>query len=121
MHAGQQFTDDRYGSLWELVSPADGALQSVGFAWVEVAPRATSPMHLHRATEELYHIVSGDGEMTVDGISQLVKPGDTIAIPIGAAHAIRAGDAGIGFVCVTSPPYDPEDDHEISSEGDGTC
>ena len=111
-HAGERFDDNRYGSLWELVGPG-GALQRIAFAWVEVAPGAVSPMHLHRVTEELYYIVSGAGEMTVGETTRPVGPGDTIAIPIGAAHCIRAGGNGIGFVCVTSPPYDPDDDYEL--------
>lgn len=111
-HEGARFDDNRYGSLWELVGPG-GALQRVAFAWVEVSPGAVSPMHLHRVTEELYYIVSGGGDMTVDETTRRVSPGDTIAIPIGSAHCIRAGDKGIGFVCVTSPPYDPDDDYEL--------
>jgi mannose-6-phosphate isomerase-like protein (cupin superfamily) len=112
VHNGTFFKDG-YGSLWELVAPATGPLHLVGFAWVEVQPGSESPLHFHRLTEELYFIVRGTGEMTLGVEVVAVGPGATIAVPIGAPHKIRAGDSGLDFVVVTSPPYDAEDDIEL--------
>jgi mannose-6-phosphate isomerase-like protein (cupin superfamily) len=111
--SGARFRDDRYGTVWELVAPAGAPCQRFGFAYVEVDPGRESPLHYHAVTEELYHIVRGDGVMTLGDTETPVGPGDTVAIPSGERHRIRAGAAGLAFVCVTVPPYDPHDDFEV--------
>ena len=113
VHNGIRLDDPRYGSLWELVAPTTGSLKSIGFAWVEVIPGAESPLHFHKETDELYFIVRGHGQMTMNGETTEVGPGATIAIPIGVPHSIRSGSSGLDFVAVTCPPYDPDDDFEL--------
>ncbi|MFX3624799.1 MAG: sugar phosphate nucleotidyltransferase [Ectobacillus sp.] len=45
-------------------------------------------MHLKR--EEVWTIISGEGEFIIDGKFKHVKPGDVIHIPVGAKHGARA-------------------------------
>lgn len=111
--SGTRIRDERYGTLWELVAPRGSPCKQFGFAYVEVDPGQESPAHYHRKTEELYYVTRGSGIMTLGDRTTLVKPGDTVVIPAGEVHKIRAHDEGLAFICVTGPPYDPEDDYEV--------
>jgi mannose-6-phosphate isomerase-like protein (cupin superfamily) len=110
---GTMIRDDRYGTIYELVSPTTTACNQFGFAYVEIDPNLASPAHYHARTEELYHILSGKGVVTIDGVKTSVDIGDTVAIPIGAIHTILAGMEGLTFACVTVPFYDDDDDIEV--------
>src|SRR5207247_1469754 len=83
------------------------------FAYVEIDPGQESPAHYHCITEELYYITRGSGTMTLGERVTRVQPGDTVVIPPGEVHKIRADQEGLAFVCVTAPPYDLEDDFEV--------
>lgn len=111
--SGSLIRDDRYGTVWEIVPPKSGVARGYGFAFVQVDPDAESPLHFHNHTEELYHILEGSGTMTLGKRDEQVGPGDTIVIPPRLHHKISGGSRGISFICVTSPPYDPEDDLEL--------
>jgi mannose-6-phosphate isomerase-like protein (cupin superfamily) len=111
--SGMRIRDDRYGTVWELVAPAAGLSRGYGFAFVEVDAGKESPLHYHEHTEELYYITAGEGLMTLGQRAITVRPGDTVVIPPGERHKIRAGARGLAFVCVTAPPYDADDDIEV--------
>ncbi len=84
----------RQQSLAEAALPAGGA---------------TTPHH-HPRTEEIYYILEGVASMTIDGETQHVGPGDAIAIPAGAVHAIRnTGDTILKFLCCCAPGYEHDD------------
>lgn len=43
----------------------------------------------HRHTHpEIYHILKGQGAVTIDGVEHRVKPGDTVFIPGDAEHGV---------------------------------
>jgi mannose-6-phosphate isomerase-like protein (cupin superfamily) len=65
--------------------------------------------HYHAETEEIYVLLEGSGEMEVDGERGPVQPGDSILIPAGAWHEIRAGAGELRFLCCCAPPYRDED------------
>jgi mannose-6-phosphate isomerase-like protein (cupin superfamily) len=86
---------------------ARAANQSLAEAWLE--PGQETQRHYHAASEELYVLLDGSGEMEVDGEHASVGPGDAILIPPGAWHQIRAGDAPLRFLCCCAPPYSHDD------------
>jgi mannose-1-phosphate guanylyltransferase len=45
---------------------------------------------MHCKRQEVWNIISGEGEVIIDGIFKTVKPGDVIQIPLGARHALKA-------------------------------
>jgi mannose-6-phosphate isomerase-like protein (cupin superfamily) len=92
-----------------LDAGAGGAAhQSLAEAWLE--PGQATERHYHAATEELYVLLDGSGEMEVDGSRRAVGPGDAILIPPGAWHQIHAAaDAPLRFLCCCAPPYSHED------------
>ena len=68
------------------------------------------PAHFHAGNDEAYFVLDGTGEMTVDGETRPVRPGDAVLIPSGAWHAISAkSPSGLWFLCCCSPPYSHED------------
>jgi mannose-6-phosphate isomerase-like protein (cupin superfamily) len=84
------------------------ANQSLAEAWL--APGQATQRHYHAASEELYVLLDGAGEMEVDGDRADVGPGDAVLIPPGARHQIRArDDAPLRFLCCCSPPYSHDD------------
>ena len=54
-----------------------------------VPPNSAIGEHVHSRTEEIYFIVRGRGEMTVDGVIREVGPGDLILTPLGSRHSFR--------------------------------
>ncbi|MEM9683228.1 MAG: cupin domain-containing protein [Pseudomonadota bacterium] len=84
-------------------------------AHFELAPGETSHAVTHRTVEEIWYILSGDGEMwRKQGDRESVEaltPGICITIPVGAHFQFRAlGDAPLAAVAITMPPWPGEDE-----------
>lgn len=50
----------------------------------------SSPGHSHREHSEMFYMISGQMEWTVEGESQILGPGDLVYIPPYAHHIARA-------------------------------
>ncbi|HTL87950.1 MAG TPA: cupin domain-containing protein [Leptolyngbya sp.] len=62
-------------------------------------------------TSEVYYILSGMGEMHINGEVQTVKAGDAVYIPPNARQSIRnVGNDAIVFVCIVDPAWRKEDE-----------
>lgn len=82
--------------------------QSLAEATVPVAGR-TRP-HRHHESEEIYHIIAGDGVMGLGNERLAVKKGDTLWIPPGTIHCIEnTGTEPLKILCACSPPYSHAD------------
>jgi mannose-6-phosphate isomerase-like protein (cupin superfamily) len=56
--------------------------------------------------EEIYFILTGEGEMTVDEEKRHVVPGDAIWVPAGAPHALEnSGEEQLFILVVASPNW----------------
>ena len=76
-----------------------GSWEAVEWAWLP--PGGISGEHVHTRTEELYFILSGQGEMTLDGKSQPVGPGSLILTGLGTRHGLRnIGEEGLGWLVI---------------------
>jgi quercetin dioxygenase-like cupin family protein len=63
-------------------------LKEIGFlAIASLKPGKEIEAHVD-PMEEIYFVLSGSGEMRVDGEARAVKPGDAVWIPTGASHAL---------------------------------
>lgn len=70
-------------------------------AWVE--------SHSHVVQEQIYHVLSGEGLLTVDGEQRLVRANDVTYIPPGVVHEFHCtGNDNLVFLVITSPPTDEE-------------
>jgi quercetin dioxygenase-like cupin family protein len=64
--------------------------------------------HYHAASEEIYVVLEGEGDLEIDGEVRRLRPGDSALIPPGAWHEIGAVSA-LRFLCCCVPPYRDED------------
>jgi mannose-6-phosphate isomerase-like protein (cupin superfamily) len=82
--------------------------QSLAEALIPAGERTL--LHRHAVTEELYHITSGSGLMTLGEQRFAVAPGDTVLIPPGTPHCIEAsGEQPLRLLCCCSPAYSHDD------------
>ena len=103
----------RYDLAHEGTAPvyfSRAATLSPGFAFnfldfVKVPPAATIGKHTHATdNQEIYIIISGAGEMTVNGQLYQVTGGDVIVNPIGGTHQlINTGREEMHLVVVETP------------------
>jgi mannose-6-phosphate isomerase-like protein (cupin superfamily) len=85
-------------------------LSGGGMAHFELAAGRTSAAVAHRTVEEIWFILSGQGEMwrSQDGEKEIVElhPGVCLTIPRGTRFQFRAGgDAPLQALGVTMPPW----------------
>lgn len=63
-----------------------------GSMTVKVSMKAGEHMtyHMHNHREEVWTVVSGEGKSIVDGMEQILRPGDVITIAAGCKHTVEA-------------------------------
>lgn len=95
----------------ELMHPRAHAARQQSLAEATVPAGLATTLHLHRRTEEIYHILAGAGVMTLGTESFGVTRGDTIVIPPGTPHRIsnEGGALPLVLLCACSPAYSDED------------
>ena len=71
-------------------------------------PGQSTQRHQHRASEEIYFILEGEGNLDIDGEKRHVGAGDAALIPAGAWHYIVA-TSPLRFLCCCAPPYSHDD------------
>ena len=83
-------------------------VQSLAEATLEV--EQATERHYHRAAEETYFVLKGQGRMEVDGDVTHVRPGDAVLIPAGAWHQLENnGTSELRILCSCVPPYSHDD------------
>lgn len=94
----------------ELMHPSVHGNRAQSLAEALVAPGQTTALHRHHRSEELYHITTGRGRMTLGDQRFDVGPGDTVCIPPGTSHCIEnLGTGPLRILCCCAPPYAHED------------
>ena len=97
-------------TIRELFGLPTGGVQHQSLAEATLAPGQATQRHYHRASEEIYFVLDGEGEMELDGERRGVSAGDAVAIPAGSWHELRAeGDRPLRILCCCVPPYRHED------------
>jgi quercetin dioxygenase-like cupin family protein len=70
---------------------------SMTFAHYEFSRGASIHEHLH-PQEEVYEVIEGELEVTIDGVARIVKPGLVAIVPSGARHSIKALSDGCAII-----------------------
>ena len=83
--------------------------EAQSLAEASLEPGGATQRHYHAASEEIYLIVEGGGELEVDGERRDVSAGDAILIPPGGWHELIAGPDGVRLLCCCVPPYSDAD------------
>lgn len=94
----------------ELMHPGVHGNRAQSLAEATVPAGTRTLRHRHLLSEELYHVVGGEGRMTLGAETFAVQPGDTICIPPGTSHCIEAtGDEPLRLLCCCAPAYSDQD------------
>ena len=101
----------------ELLAHRNSSIRQQSLAEARVPVGATTELHLHPKTEEIYYILEGEGLMVINQEERRVRPGDAIAIPPGAQHQItNDGTVSLRFLCCCAPGYEHEDTVLLSGD-----
>lgn len=94
----------------ELMHPSVHGNRNQSLAEARVPPGGITALHRHRASEELYSVLEGTGQMTLGDKRFAVAAGDTVCIPPGTPHRIENTGAGtLKILCCCAPPYSHDD------------
>jgi quercetin dioxygenase-like cupin family protein len=70
-------------------------------------PMAHVAEHVHEVQEQLYHVIEGEGLLTLDGSRRLLRKHDYAFIPPGVRHGFtNTGLTPLVFLVVTTPVDD---------------
>ena len=109
-HEIRPYTTKDGAIIRELMHPDLHGNSKQSLAEATVPATAATLMHQHQSSEEIYHIISGSGRMTLGGETFEVKVGDTICIPPGTSHNLRnTGEKDLVLLCCCTPPYSHDD------------
>lgn len=88
--APESFPDQSCGIVtWHTLFSQPTTPTSDLSAGVATCPPKTGHLCAHRHTQaEIYYIVEGDGEVTIDGVKSPVTKGSVVFIPSDAEHAV---------------------------------
>lgn len=105
----QFITKDR-SKIRELMAPRNSGIRRQSLAEAVVPVGCATEEHYHKKSEEIYYILTGQGDIRVNGETAAVKPGDAIALPPGSVHKIwNRGPTDLVFLCLCVPSYEHED------------
>lgn len=94
----------------ELMHPAQHGPGAMSFAEAVVESGGTTALHLHRSSEEIYHVTHGAGRMRLGKNEFDIRAGDTITIAPGTNHNVtNTGTEALKILCVCYPAYSDED------------
>ena len=94
----------------EILAPRNSSIERQSLAEARLLPGRSTEEHYHIQTEEIYYILSGGGQITVDGNKRDVKKHDGIAILPGSKHKItNTGTEDLIFLCCCVPAYEDGD------------
>jgi mannose-6-phosphate isomerase-like protein (cupin superfamily) len=102
------FTTKDGSTIRSILDRTNAPVQNQSLAEATVPVGQPTQRHYHAISEEFYFILEGTGTMEIDGVTQVVVPGDAILIPPGAWHQITAAET-LRLLCSCSPPYSHED------------
>jgi len=102
--------------LCEFIHPAKDHLDlPYSVAHAIVKPGLSSLRHRLMKSSEVYIILNGAGEMSVDGECSRVKAGQAVFIPPGSWQNIRnTGEEELRFLCIVYPMWHEEDEENAS-------
>lgn len=97
--------------LQELVGrEGKSQFESCSIAAFTLSPGHATPESYNQVSTEFFLILSGHGEVILDGAAKSVSAGSTVVIKPRVRHALRAAaDAELKFYAISAPAYSPTD------------
>ena len=94
----------------EIVSHRNSSAKNQSLAKVIMRPGDSIFEHYHIKTEELYHIVKGEGTIYIENEKQIIAVGETVIILPGQKHKIKNhNDTDLEMLVMCAPAYEDED------------
>ena len=109
LEQAEPFTTADGSTIRELLGLPTAPVRNQSLAEATLASGQATERHYHAASEEIYYVVEGSGEIELDGERRQLGRGDAVLIPPGARHQIRANDRELRFLCCCAPAYRHED------------
>ncbi|KAJ5648062.1 hypothetical protein N7490_004434 [Penicillium lividum] len=93
----ESFPDPDNGTVtWHTLFSTPQTNTSDLSAGIAVCAPQTGHLCAHRHKQaEVYHVLEGEGEMTIDGVKSVVSKGSTVFIPGDAEHGITNIGKGV--------------------------
>ncbi|GAA4324298.1 hypothetical protein GCM10023144_05750 [Pigmentiphaga soli] len=92
-----------------LVGPEIGGSARIDFRISRYAPAAYVEEHAHKVQEQIYYILEGEGLLTLDDDSRIMRPHDYVYVRPGCRHGLaNTGLSGLVFLVITTPASDEE-------------
>lgn len=89
-----------YGHVQRVVTGGEG-----GVANVHVVTVTAGGLHFHQNYDEVYHVLRGEGMITLETQNHALRPGAVAVIPTGIPHAVTAApNQELEFVIFGTPP-----------------
>jgi uncharacterized cupin superfamily protein len=106
---GSDMPTGRFGGRIGSIGPRIGA-RRLGYNLTAIAPgKAAFPKHSHRANEEMFFVLEGNGELRIGDAVHPVRAGDVIACPAGgpetAHQRFNTGEVELRFLAVSTMHY----------------
>jgi quercetin dioxygenase-like cupin family protein len=70
---------------------------SMTFAHYDFTRGSSIHEHFHEQ-EEVYEVIEGELELTVDGVTQIARPGLVAIVPSGVRHSVKALSDGRAII-----------------------
>lgn len=110
LHDIQPYMTKDGSLIRELLHPAVHGNTNLSFAQAVIEPGCTTIVHVHKASEEIYHVVRGNGIMTLGEEQFPIGPGDTVCILPNLKHCVEnIGKEQLILYCCCAPPYSHSD------------
>ncbi len=94
----------------ELIHPRHSGNKNQSLAEAIVPAGSKTALHLHRSSEEIYHVTQGEALMTLGMKTFTITAGDTVLIPPLTAHCLQNNHSeDLHVLCACSPAYSDED------------
>lgn len=94
----------------ELVRPELHGNTAQSLAEATIFPQKGTMAHRHLVTEEIYHVIHGQGIVYLDGRAISVSIGDSVIILPNQVHSVKnTGSDNLRILCCCSPAYTHDD------------
>ncbi|NML42821.1 cupin domain-containing protein [Ramlibacter sp. G-1-2-2] len=106
----QEFPGHFGGALSKaLVRPETCGSRRIDFRISCYQPMAYVQEHVHKVQEQVYHVLEGEGLLTLDGRKVVMRRNDYVFVPPGVHHGFtNEGTTPLVFLVVTTPVEDEE-------------
>jgi len=106
----QEFPGHHGGALSKaLVSEENSGSKRIDYRISSYEPMAYVEDHVHLVQEQIYHVLKGEGILTLNDEKKLMREHDYVYIPPGVRHSFsNTGLETLVFLVITTPTHDSE-------------